>query len=128
MHKKKISPIVFVGLIFVIIVYSIMSKPKLDDRLRKNHIVVCGTIIATPSSGKNINIVFEFEFKGEMHSHNWPCPRNALRNYKNGLIHLYVILEKDNPDLIEILDEPSDFEKFNVVRGDTLNLKCNSKL
>ena len=72
---------------------------------------------------KNINI----EFNIKIYFYIRPCPKNALRNCKNDLNHIHIIFERGNSNLLEILDDADDFEKYNMVRSDTLNLICNTR-
>ena len=113
-------------LIIGVLAYNLWAS-KFSDKLRTNHILVCGNIIGM-YTGKGSNVVYEFFLDSNRYEFNKSCPNKTYDNYKMGIKRILLVVEKEHPDNNVILDKSEDYQKFDIKDEDTLNLKCQTGL
>ena len=76
-------------------------------------------------AGKGINVIYEFIYKGKRYEYNTSSPKATYENYKKGNLNIFIVMEKGNPNLLEILTEPEQFEELKISKQDTSNIRCD---
>ncbi|MBC7650764.1 MAG: hypothetical protein H7101_03345 [Deinococcales bacterium] len=110
-------------IILAILVSYLLSHGR-TERMRNNHIVLCGKVLEM-HAGKGVNVIYEFIYQGKRYEFNNSSPKLTYKNYKNGNFKVLIVIEKGNPHLCEILTEKEQFEELKITQQDTSNLSCN---
>jgi hypothetical protein len=95
----------------------------LNEKIRKNHIVVCGTVLNL-RYGKGLNVVYQFYYNNKRFEFNETCPPKISEDFKNSVSKILIVLENKNPNNNVILSDEDDYKKFEIIDKDTLKIRC----
>ena len=117
--------LIFLSAVFVAYILYSAWATKFSQKIRFNHIVVCGTILEIKEGWhQGRDIEFEFVLNNKKHTYTTICPDETYKNYYNLKNNILVVIEKGNPDNNAILDESDDYKRYGITMEDTLNIKC----
>ncbi len=123
MENKTRSSFFILVTILTIFLFFYFRGNGLNDKIRKNHLVVCGTILDL-RYGKGLNVVYQFYYNNKRYEFNETCPPKTSENFKNGVSKILIALENMNPNNNVILSDEDEFKKFEIIEKDTLNIRC----
>ena len=81
--KNTKKMLILIGVVIVGVILSMYRRNYLENKIRKNPIVVCATII-NMRGGKGVNVIYKFELNGKEYKYNKLCPENVLEKYDAG--------------------------------------------
>lgn len=100
-------------------------KVKADNRIKKNHVIVCGRIIRISSGRGGWLIDYEYYVNNQRIQPNESCTTDTKIKFENGDNRILVVYERDNIYNAEILENREGFIKYQVTEKDTAGLNCN---
>jgi hypothetical protein len=95
-----------------------------DITLKKNHVVVCATILSV-NIEKQYYVDYEFVFNGKSIKEQASCLKVTKDNYDDGLRKILVVVSKENPHVNNLLENQDDFIKYNIIPADTVGVLCS---
>lgn len=123
-NKFKIYFLIFVS--FVVIVLTIRTHIN-NDRLIKKHIVTCGSIKSMKDNrGGGYLLSYSYSINSKVYSESEFCTKETKEQFELGFISVLVAVEKDNPKVCKLLENSDDFNDFQTVSADTLQVICDS--
>jgi hypothetical protein len=98
---------------------------KLNEEIKKNHLVICGEITRVYSHKGVSELDYFYEINGVRYSGNCSCSKTIAENFRGkGQKNILVVVEKSDYKNSRTLESPSDFREFNIIPSDTVNLIC----
>jgi hypothetical protein len=100
------------------------------EKLNKNHIVLCATISSVNNepeargSRNSINYSFIYNTK-KIEIVDNDCTLSTASNYENGVNKILVVVSKSDPYVNALLENSSDYYKFNISQQDTTGVLCS---
>jgi hypothetical protein len=132
-NYKRILPILLYSIFGIYICYlghNIWINKTNIEKLNKNHIVLCATISSAKYKGEGrggrniINYSFIYNTK-KIEIENNVCTLSTVSNYENGVNKILVVVSKSDPYVNALLENPSDYYKFNISQRDTTGVLCS---
>ncbi len=115
---------VFLIAVFLII-FGIYGNITHTNKIRKSHLVLCGTVLDMISHKGGVDIRYYYYYGGKRYEYHEGAPEKTYKDYIERRINsLLIVIEKGNPSNDAILSKDEDYEKYAIKPEDTLNVKC----
>lgn len=125
MSDKKIKSILFFLFIVVISVIYIGYKRN-QNRVKINHIVICGVIESIESGrGGNWLMTYSYVYMGKTYKRGSVfCNNHTHNRYEEGQKYILIAIDKNDFSNSSLIETTEDFEIFRISKSDTMGLKC----
>ena len=125
-----------VGLILILIFVLFLFVGEYKTRIirekiskNKNHIIMCVKIINSYVRKGVYCIEFQFIYNGKTYGTGFLneidiSSKNYYNKYQYGMTNIMIIFNKDDPSSFQLIEDYSDFKKYNITINDTLGINC----
>lgn len=115
--------------VIVIVLIALTNRSGEQNRLKENHIVVCGIITdINDGRGGNYLIKYSYYYFSKKFQSSGFCSASTNDRFNNGTKEILVVVEKSDPRNSEIIQDAQDFDKFNITKDDTAGMNCDDVL
>ncbi|MFN0082702.1 MAG: hypothetical protein ACKVOM_09320 [Ferruginibacter sp.] len=97
---------------------------KADSKIKSDHRVVCG-VITNIKYSKGGLIDYEYIVGLKKIKAAGSCTVATMQNYNRGINKIFIVFEKADPTNSELLETKNDFDKYNILTGDTIGVSCS---
>jgi hypothetical protein len=132
-NYKWILPVLLYSIFGIYICYLAhniwISKINIE-KLNKNHIVLCATISSVnyeaEARGSRNSINYSFVYNTQkIEIEDNDCTLSTADKYENGVNRILVVVSKSDPYVNALLENSSDYNKFNISQQDTTGVLCS---
>lgn len=129
----RLTIALFTIIIFIIALVNTNSVPQydkavLDKKISNNHFVVCGSLLKITSGNfdsAGVELFFcDYIYNNNIIEANKPCKPITAHKFDSGFHNILIAVDKNNPRLNILLEDPEDYTRFKITHEDTLGVKC----
>lgn len=123
-HDDTIQVLLLVAVVVTVLI-ALVNRSKEHNRLRTNHVVVCGLISnVNEGRGGNYLIKYSYYYCSMKYQSGGFCSAKTYDKFIRGQKEILVVVEKNAPKNSDIIQDTLDFERLNIIIEDTIGINC----
>ena len=116
--------VIFFIFFLLVVVAALLLTQNAKQKLVKKHTIACAEIISLYRSRGGPVAKFKYKCNGTVYTNEVGCLQVTIKKYEAGQNHIFVVLDKNYPNISFLLENADDFEKYHITKNDTTGENC----